>query len=51
MIRLLMVGEKILLNSKLTPRLKDIICAYFFMLGVDLNVHAHEIPEGYIDRN
>ena len=24
-------------KGKLTPRLKDIICAYFFMLGVDPN--------------
>ena len=38
-------------KGKLTTRLKDVICAYFYMLGVDPNVHAEEIPEGYMGRN
>lgn len=38
-------------KGKLTTRLKDVICAYFYMLGVDPNVHAEEIPEGYMEKN
>ena len=38
-------------KGKLTTRLKVVICAYFYMLGVDPNVHAEEIPEGYIEKN
>ena len=38
-------------KGKLTPRLKDIICSYFFLLGVDPNTHAQDVPEGYQNKN
>ena len=38
-------------KGKLTPRLKDLICSYFYLLGVDPNTHAQNIPEGYTAKN
>ena len=38
-------------KGKLTPRLKDIICSYFHILGIDPNSHAQEIPEVYMNKN
>ena len=34
----------------MTPGLKDMICSYFYLLGVDPNLLAQEILEGYINK-
>ena len=34
-------------GGKLPPRVKDIICHYFYLLGVNPNTHAQDVPPEY----
>ena len=38
-------------TGKLPPRIKDLICHYFYLLGVNPNEHAEKIPDDYEPRD
>ena len=38
-------------GGRLPPRIKDIIVHYFYLLGINPNYHARNIPDGYEERD
>ena len=38
-------------TGKLTPRIRDIICHYFYLLGLDVNDHCRNKPDDYKERD
>ena len=38
-------------SGKLTPRVRDVICHYFYLLGLDANDHCSSKPEDYKERD
>ena len=43
-------GKKYEGNGRLPPMIKDVIVHYFYLLGLNPNKHARDIPDDYQDR-